>query len=160
MPISAAPMSTERKINAIAVQASSVTVRSCTVLPMAESKSTLRFSAKGSAAAAENLSRNWFATSVASGAPDEASQRYKPHDAYGVFTMRLQAMSVSSVSENMPPMTGTILSTVYFAVLKETPSIEAPAIPFERADAKEDDKEYPQQPFDDALQKVLPACPD
>ncbi len=75
--------------------------------------------------------------------PMRQSQRYKPHDAYGVFTMRLQAMSVSSVSENMPPMTGTILSTVYFAVLKETPSIEAPAIPFERADAKEDDKSIP-----------------
>ena len=86
---------------------------------------TISPSATGSKSAALSFITNTTASVRASGpriAPSSASTAATPS---AFLTISVQPTSVSIVSENMPPTTGTKLSTAYLAARMTTPSIDA-----------------------------------
>ena len=122
-------MSRAAEMNAIAAQVRTSTISSVTTPPIDSSRLTQRSSAKGWHTAAASRSSMLVIAREMTGVMSMAARESIPAIPTEFFTITPQADSVLNVSEKGPPITGTSLPTVYLTVLKDSPSIAAPAIP-------------------------------
>ena len=86
-------------------------------------------SAIGSSNAALNRRMNTAASVLINGAANTDSSTITVATPNAFLTISVQPTRVSIVSENIPPTTGTKLSTAYFAARIATPSMDALVTP-------------------------------